>query len=84
MGIVIVVSFVAGTLFAYFVSHMYQRVARLNIAFWGSAVCTGLYAAATGLQQLFAFYFFAGVFQSLAMPSLFFLTAVNFYEKEKI
>ena len=52
MGIVIVMNFVAGTLLAYFVSHMNQRVARLNIAWWGSAVCTGLYAAATGLQQL--------------------------------
>ena len=30
---------------------------------------------ATGLQQLFAFYFLAGVFQSLAMQCLFFLKA---------
>ena len=74
MGIVLVVSFVAGTLLAYFVSHMYQRVALLNIACGGSAVCTGLYAAAAGLQQLFAFNFLADVGQSLAMPSLFFLT----------
>ena len=49
MGIVLVESFVAGTLLAYFVSHMYQRVTLLNIACLGSAVCTGLYAAATGL-----------------------------------
>ena len=36
MGIVLVVSFVAGTPLAYFVSHMYQRVALLNLACGGS------------------------------------------------
>ena len=52
MGIVIVINFVASTLLAYFVSHMNQRVAWLNIACWGSAVCTGLYAVTTGLDPI--------------------------------
>mmetsp|Transcript_27500 Transcript_27500/g.72444 ORF Transcript_27500/g.72444 Transcript_27500/m.72444 type:complete len:552 (-) Transcript_27500:234-1889(-) len=80
MGIVFAVTLVAGTLPAYFLCHMYQRVALLSIALWGSSVSTGLYATSTGLHQLLGFRLLSGVFQSLAMPSLLFLSAGYFAE----